>query len=79
MAILRQRSRLTREHTEPGIADSDEIWRECSIVKKIFDVFFFLSATIDVEGVKTTLKVGSAKHIFLNISEIIEDTAFCMN
>ena len=31
---------------------------------------------IDVEGVKTTLKVGCVKHILLNISEIIEDIVF---
>ena len=31
---------------------------------------------VDVEGVKTTLKVGSVKHISLNISEIIEDIVF---
>ena len=31
---------------------------------------------VDIEGVKTTLKVGGAKHILLNISEIIEDTVF---
>ena len=31
---------------------------------------------VDVEGMKTTLKVGGAKHILLNISEIIEDIVF---
>ena len=31
---------------------------------------------VDVEGVKTTLKVGGAKCILSNISEIIEDTVF---
>ena len=31
---------------------------------------------VDVKGVKTTLKVGMAKYIFLNISEIIEDVVF---
>ena len=46
------------------------------VFKKIFDPYFFLSAMIDVEGVKTTLKVGSVKHILLNISEIIEDIVF---
>ena len=31
---------------------------------------------VDVEGVKTTLKVGGAKHILLNISAIIEELSF---
>ena len=31
---------------------------------------------VDVEGVKTTLKVGDTKHILLNILEIIEDAVF---
>ena len=46
------------------------------VFEKIFDPYFFLSAMVDVEGVKTTLKVGSVKHILLNISEIIEDIVF---
>ena len=46
------------------------------VFEKIFDPHFFLSAMVDVEGVKTTLKVGSVKHILLNISEIIEDIVF---
>ena len=44
---------LTREHTEVGIADFDEIWREYSFRKNIRPVPFFLSAMVDVEGVKT--------------------------
>ena len=44
----------------------------------------FLSAIVDVEGVKTTLKVGGAEHILSNISEIIEDNSifnsiFCVD
>ena len=66
---------LTREHIEVGIADFDEIWHDCSFRKNIRPVFF-LSAMVDVEGVKTTLKVGGVKHILLNISEIIEDIIF---
>ena len=31
------------------------------------------------EGVKTTLKVGGAKHILLNISKIIKDTVLQKN
>ena len=31
---------------------------------------------VDVEGVKTTHKVGVVKYILLNISEIIEDIVF---
>ena len=31
---------------------------------------------VDVEGMKTTLKVGDMKHILLNISEIIKDIVF---
>ena len=31
---------------------------------------------VDVEGVKTTLKVGGAKHILSNILKTIEDTDF---
>ena len=44
--------------------------------KNIRPVFFLLSAMLDVEEVKTTLKVGGAKRISLNISEIIEDIVF---
>ena len=44
------------------------------ISKKIFHPYFFLSATVDVGGVKTTLKIGGA--ILSNISEMIEDTVF---
>ena len=46
------------------------------VFEKIFDPYFFLSAMVDVEGVKTTLKVGGVKHILLNISGIIEDIVF---
>ena len=46
------------------------------VFEKIFDPYFFLSAMVDVKGVKTTLKVGGLKHILLNISEIIEDIVF---
>ena len=47
------------------------------LFKKIFDpYFFFLSAMVDVEGVKTIFNV---EHILLNISEIIEDIVFCVN
>ena len=59
-----------------GIADFDEIWHERSFRKNIQPVFF-LSAMVDVEGVKTTLKIEGVKHfILLNISEIIEDIVF---
>lgn len=34
---------------------------------------------VDVEGMKTILKVGGAKHILSSISEIVEDTVFCVN
>ena len=66
---------LAREHIEVGIADFDEIRQDCSLRKNIRPVFF-LSTMVDVEGVKTTLKVGGVKHILLNISEIIEDIVF---
>ena len=46
------------------------------VFEKIFGPGFFLSAMVDVEGVKTTLKVEGVKHILLNISEIIEDIVF---
>ena len=46
------------------------------VFEKIFDPYFFLSAMVDVEGVKTTLKVEGVKHILLNISGIIEDIVF---
>ena len=58
---------LTRERTQLGIADFDEIWHECSFRKNIRPVFFFY---------RLTLKVGGMKHILLNISEIIEDIVF---
>ena len=51
------------------------IWHKCSFKKNIRPIFF-LSATVNIEGVKTTLKIGGAKHILLNISEIIEDIVF---
>ena len=41
------------------------------VFEKMFDPYFFLSAMVDVKGVKTTLKVGGLKHILLNISEIM--------
>ena len=66
---------LTREHIDVGITDFDKICYDCSFQKNIRPVFF-LSAMVDVEGVKTTLKVGGVKHISLNISEIIEDIVF---
>ena len=43
--------------------------------KKYFPYFFVL-AMVDVEGMKTTLKIGDAKYSLLNISKIIEDTVF---
>ena len=46
------------------------------VFEEIFDPYFFLSAMVDVKGVKTTLEVGGVKHILLNISEIIEDIVF---
>ena len=46
------------------------------VFEKIFDPYFFSSAMVDVEGVKTTLKVRGVKHILLNISEIIENIVF---
>mgnify|MGYP004577290855 CR=1 FL=1 len=45
-------------------------------LKKIFVPRVFLLAVVNVEGVKTTLKVGNAEHILSNISEMIEDTVF---
>ena len=62
-------TKLTRIHIEVGIADFDEILENIRPV-------FFLSAMVDVEGVKTTLKAGAVEHILLNISEIIEDIVF---
>ena len=46
------------------------------VFEKIFEPYLFLPAMVDVEGVKTTLKVGVVKYILLNISEIIEDIVF---
>ena len=68
-------ARLTREHIEVRIADLMKFGMNV-VFEKIFDPYFFLSAMVDVEGVKTTLKVGGMKHILLNISEIIEDIVF---
>ena len=48
------------------------------VFEKIFEPVFFLSAMVDVERVKTTLKVGGVKRILLNISEIIEDIVFVL-
>ena len=57
--------------------DFDKISHKCNFRKNISHVFFFLSAIIDVEGVKTTLKViRGSEHISSNISEITEDTVF---
>ena len=55
----------TREHTEPWIANFDEIWHECSFQKNIRPIFL-LSAMVDFEAVKTTFKFGGVKHILLN-------------
>ena len=45
------------------------------VLKKIFDPFSsFLSVVVDVEEVKTTLKVGA--RILSNVSEIIENKIF---
>ena len=62
------RSYLTKEHTEVGIGDFHEIWRERSFQKNTRPLYFsfsflFWSAMIDVEEMKTTFKVGGAKHI----------------
>ena len=46
------------------------------VFENIFDPYFFLSVMVDVEGVKTTLKVGGVKYILLNISKVIEDIVF---
>ena len=43
--------------------------------KSILPVFF-LSAMVEVERVKTTLKFGVMNYILLNIKEIIEDIVF---
>ena len=40
--------------------------------KNIWHVFFLL-AIVDVERVKTILKIGGTEHILSNILEIIED------
>ena len=48
------------------------------VSKKIFDPYFSLSAIVDVEDVKTTLKFRGAEHIFSNILVIIE-YRFCVN
>ena len=45
------------------------------VFKKIYKSIF-LSAMVDIEGVKTTLKAGDAKRILLTISQIIKDTIF---
>ena len=37
-------------------------------------MFFFLSAKVDIEGVKTTLKFEGGENILLNILEIIGNT-----
>ena len=44
------------------------------VSKKLFDPYSFSLAMGDIEEVKTILKVGDAKYILLNISEITEDT-----
>ena len=49
------------------------------IFKKDLKYFFLGNVKVDVKGVKTNLKVGGAEDILSNISEIIEDTSFCVN
>ena len=44
-----------------------------STKKNTRPVFFFLSAVVNVEGVKATLKIGGLNYVLLNISKIIED------
>ena len=67
-------SNLSREH-----AEESPILMKFGInvvSKNVFNpYFFFLSTMINVEGVKSTLKV----HILLNISEMIQNTVFCIN
>lgn len=48
------------------------------VIKKIFDTFsfFFLLAIVDVEVVKSTLKIEGVEHILSNVSKIIEDEIF---
>ena len=61
------------------IAAFDVICRVNVVFKNIFDLYFFLfflSKMVDVKGRKSTFKVGDAKHILLNISEIIKDIVF---
>ena len=61
------------ERSEVGIVDFDEIWHECSFQKKYSIRIFFIGNSWSV---KITFKVRGAKHILLNISEIIEDIVF---
>ena len=43
----------------------------------MIDLYFsFIGNWIDVEGVKTILKIRDVEYIFSNILEIIEDTVF---
>ena len=56
---------MTRMCSNPAVANQefDHLQGSMNVVsKKIFDSYFLLSEIIDVEGVKTTLKIGSAKH-----------------
>ena len=47
------------------------------VFETIFNTYCFLSAIVNVEGVKTTLIVGGAKHILSSISKIIEEAVLC--
>ena len=67
----------TREtYTEVWIAGFDDIWHRCSLKKKK-KKNTFLSAIVDVEGMKTTFKIGDLKPYFVKyLLKIIKDTVF---
>ena len=73
--MQRRAQLLIKKYTEFGIADFDEISHECSFQKHIWLVFF-LSAVVDVEGVKTALKVGNATNTFCQISRKLLKISF---
>ena len=53
-------------------------WHECSFQINIRSVFFFLSAMVNVEGVKIILEFENMRNIFCQISRKLFDTSFVL-
>ena len=65
---------------EVWITDFDEIWHECNFQKNIWPVFFFFQlAIVDVEGVKTDLKIRGYETYFVKYLGNDRRCCFCVH